>query len=151
MVSLHVHFPILYSRRVSSRGFPSAADAAVAAVDVGFRPPASATPPVRIRGGVTGHDRFTVAVFGFVSGRVVGVGSAVAVGVGSPTVDEVAAAAAAAMGEVQPEETRGGVVPPSPRVLLLLKCLGLCMALMSMLLLLLRAHDLRVSSTTSLR
>lgn len=150
MVSLHVHFPILYSRRVSSRGFPSAADLEVAAVDVGFRPPASATPLMRIRGGVTGHDGFAVAVIGSVSGRSVGMGSAVAVGVGSPTVDEVAAAAAA-MGEVQPEEAWGGMGPPSPQVLRVLIHLGLLMALMSVLLLLLPAHDLSVSSTTSLR
>lgn len=129
IVNLQLHFPILYSRRVSSRGFASAATTAAAAA-------AAATfvsAPVRTRGGVTGEERSAtiavVACFGVVNAGGVDGGEAAAA---AATVADVVAAAV----EARPEEEGEGTDPARCGMLLLP---------------LLLPHDLSVSSTISLR
>lgn len=132
MVNLQLHFPILYSRRVSSRGFASASETPAAAAAVVFL-----STPLRTRGGVTGDEKLAAIAV------VASCDAVAAGGVASSGGGETAAAAATAAAHVvaaavdgRTEEEGEGTDPV------------FCEVLLPPLLL---PHALRVSSTTSLR
>lgn len=126
IVNLQLHFPILYSRRVSSRGFASAAATPAAAV-------VFASAPFRTRGGVTGEAKLAAVDVGASCGAVAADGDGgEAAAAAAPAAADVVAAAM----EARPEEEGEGTGPMFCGVLLLP---------------LLLPHALRVSSTTSLR